>query len=67
MLNGGEWLDSQDAWDRWPPALPLLCYHGGEDNICDVRATKRFVQGVKAGDKSIKVFEVGVFFASVVQ
>ncbi|OWZ71641.1 hypothetical protein AYX14_02919 [Cryptococcus neoformans] len=57
MLNGGEWLDSQDAWDRWPAALPLLCYHGGEDNICDVRATKRFVEGVKAGDKTIKVFE----------
>lgn len=69
MLNGGEWLDSQDAWDRWPAALPLLCYHGGEDNICDVRATKRFVEGVKAGDKTIKVFEVSFFLSlrSVVQ
>ncbi|WVO20491.1 uncharacterized protein IAS62_001788 [Cryptococcus decagattii] len=56
MLNGGEWLDSPDAWDRWPAALPLLCYHGGDDNICDVRATRRFMQGVKAEDKTIKVF-----------
>nr|KIR86560.1 hypothetical protein I308_02877 [Cryptococcus tetragattii IND107] len=62
MLNGGEWLDSPDAWDRWPTALPLLCYHGGDDNICDVRATKRFMQGVKAEDKTIRVFDVSSFF-----
>ncbi|WVQ70684.1 hypothetical protein IAR50_000206 [Cryptococcus sp. DSM 104548] len=57
FIHGGEWLDSADAWDRWPAKLPLLLYHGGDDRICDVNASKRFVENVKAENKTIKVFD----------
>ncbi|WVN89728.1 uncharacterized protein L203_104958 [Cryptococcus depauperatus CBS 7841] len=57
MINGGAWLDSSDAWERWPHQLPVLLYHGGEDNICHVAATKRFAEGIKSVDKTIKIFE----------
>jgi acylglycerol lipase len=57
MLSGGEFLDSAQAWDAWPKGLPLLLYHGGEDQICCVKAAVRFGDNVVAEDKAIKILE----------
>ncbi|KAK8864442.1 hypothetical protein IAR55_001691 [Kwoniella newhampshirensis] len=57
MLNGGASLDSPAGWDAWPEDLPLLLYHGGEDNICDLKATVRFGEKVKAKDKKVEIID----------
>lgn len=58
MLQGGVTLDTPETWARWPKELSLMMYHGGEDQICDPEATKRFFKGVEAPDKYLHIFEV---------
>ncbi|WRT66413.1 uncharacterized protein IL334_003369 [Kwoniella shivajii] len=55
MLNGGASLDSSAGWNSWPKELPLLLYHGGEDNICSPEAAKRFGENVQANDKKVEI------------
>ncbi|WWD03019.1 hypothetical protein V865_001063 [Kwoniella europaea PYCC6329] len=57
MLNGGISLDAPTAWNSWPEDLPLLVYHGGEDNICDPGTAKRFGEKVRAKDKKVEIIE----------
>lgn len=58
MLNFGIALDSSIAWNSWPENLPLLLYHGTEDQICDPKATQRFAENVKAKDVTLKLIDV---------
>lgn len=60
MLNGGMSLDTRETWDRWPKDLHLLMYHGGDDQICDPEATKRFFAGVLAPHKKLEIIEVSL-------
>ncbi|WVF71485.1 hypothetical protein IAT40_006291 [Kwoniella sp. CBS 6097] len=57
MLNGGASLDSQSTWNAWPRDLPLLVYHGGEDNICDPATARRFGENAAADDKTVEIIE----------
>ncbi|WWC89281.1 uncharacterized protein L201_004202 [Kwoniella dendrophila CBS 6074] len=57
MLNGGISLDTPAIWKSWPVDLPLLIYHGGEDNICSPETAKRFGENVVAKDKKVEIFE----------
>ena len=47
MINGGMALEAPQAWDNWPRGLPLMLYHGSDDNICHVEGSKTFADGVK--------------------
>lgn len=58
MLNGGISLDSPAGWNAWPVDLPLYIYHGGEDNICDPVAARRFGENARAKDKKVEILDV---------
>lgn len=60
MILGGTGLNTEKTWERWPKGLPLLVYHGEDDKICDCRAAEKFVQHVRADDKSIEVIKVSL-------
>ncbi len=60
MLNGGMSLDTPACWNAWPEDLPLLLWHGGDDAICDPKATASFGEKVRARDKRVEIIEVSL-------
>lgn len=60
MILGGTALNTPKTWDRWPKGLPLLVYHGQEDKVCDCKAAEKFVDNVRAEDKSIEIIPVSM-------
>lgn len=52
MLNLGALLVSAAPLEKFPKDTPLLVYHGDEDNICSVDASREFVEKCGARDKT---------------
>ncbi|GMK55933.1 hypothetical protein CspeluHIS016_0209890 [Cutaneotrichosporon spelunceum] len=57
MISYGASLDTHAAWDAFPEDLPLLIFHGGEDQIADPKSAVRFGDMVVAKDKTTKVLQ----------
>lgn len=60
MVKGGISLDTAQTWDKWPQGLGLMMYHGTEDEICCVEATKRFYAGVESRNKRLEILQVNL-------
>lgn len=58
MLTYGPDLLTPATSGAFPSSLPLLVYHGEEDPICSVHASREFVEKVNAGDKKHHAFKV---------
>jgi acylglycerol lipase len=58
MIGGGATLDTPAAWAAWPKKLALLVYHGGDDPVCDVKASERFTGNCGAEDVTFEVIKV---------
>lgn len=60
MLNLGALLVSSAPLEKFPKDMPLLVYHGDEDKICSPIASKEFVDGCQAKDKTHHLFKVSL-------
>lgn len=58
MLTLGAQLVTADPLAKFPKDLPLIIYHGGDDKICSPIASKEFVDGCQAKDKTHHIFPV---------
>ena len=58
MINNGALLLSAAPLEKFPRDLPLLVYHGDEDRICSVVASRGFVEKCSANDKTHHAFKV---------
>lgn len=63
MLNGGMELDRAETWARWKEEIALMVYHGEEDGICDPRASRRFLEGVRADRKHYELVKVRIILS----
>ena len=60
MLNYGALLLSSESMNKFPKDLPFLLYHGEDDPICSYAASKQFVDGCAATDKTLHPFKVSL-------
>lgn len=56
MLNSGTALQEKN-YRNYPSSLPLLVYHGSEDQVTWHDASQKFVEMVKADDKQFISYE----------
>lgn len=66
MLNLGALLVSAAPLEKFPKDMPLLVYHGEDDNICSVHASREFVHRCRAEDKTHHAFKVSSLRVSAV-